>query len=376
MLLSIVVPIYNMEQYLPKCIESVLLQSYKEFELLLIDDGSEDGSLMICKEYEKLDSRIRVIHSENRGLHFARKLGVENAKGEYITFIDSDDFIAQDAYTLAENDMKNSMDIIAFDIIRYYDDNNMKYDKSIFEERIYDKKALMDKVYPTMIWDLDRNWFGMDPSLCIKVFKAGLLKKHMEGEDTNFYYAEDVAVIYPLLWKAESLSVHHKTYYYHRQRPQNVVAPYIADKCYFQKLYEVYAYLSASMCGCEIFQRQIDIFYIHSVELAKVKYGIVPYQGEEIFPFNKVNKKDKIILYGAGHIGQLFYNQIKKLDYCNVVLWVDKNYKRLNDMIYAPEKILKEDDYDRIVIAIKEQRVKKQVEEYLIALGVSKDKII
>lgn len=93
MFVSVIVPIYNVEEYLPNCIRSILSQTYSDFELILVDDGSLDSSYSICESYAKIDSRIKVVHQNNAGLSAARNTGIENAKGEYLTFIDSDDFV-------------------------------------------------------------------------------------------------------------------------------------------------------------------------------------------------------------------------------------------------------------------------------------------
>ena len=94
---SVIVPVYNVEKYLRRCIDSIVRQSYSNLEILLVDDGSQDASLSICKEYETKDSRIRVFHKENEGLGLARNYGIERATGEYITFVDSDDYLTLDA---------------------------------------------------------------------------------------------------------------------------------------------------------------------------------------------------------------------------------------------------------------------------------------
>ena len=96
--ISVIVPVYNTAQYLPRCIESILSQSFADFELLLIDDGSTDGSGAICDGYAAKDSRIRVFHKENGGVSSARNLGLDSAHGEWITFVDSDDYIDDDYF--------------------------------------------------------------------------------------------------------------------------------------------------------------------------------------------------------------------------------------------------------------------------------------
>ena len=90
---SVILPIYNVEKYLAECIESVLSQSFKDYELILVDDGSKDGSGRICDEYAQKDSRIKVLHKENGGLSDARNYGTERASGDYIVYIDSDDYV-------------------------------------------------------------------------------------------------------------------------------------------------------------------------------------------------------------------------------------------------------------------------------------------
>ena len=94
-MISVIIPIYNTEKYLCQCIESVLIQSYPKFELLLINDGSKDRSGEICDEYAKKDNRIKVFHKENGGVSSARNLGLDNANGDYICFIDADDYVGK-----------------------------------------------------------------------------------------------------------------------------------------------------------------------------------------------------------------------------------------------------------------------------------------
>ena len=95
-IISVIVPVYNVEQYLPRCIDSILAQTFTDFELLLIDDGSKDKSGAICDAYARKDPRIRVFHKPNGGVSSARNMGLDNAKGEWIAFVDSDDWVNED----------------------------------------------------------------------------------------------------------------------------------------------------------------------------------------------------------------------------------------------------------------------------------------
>ena len=111
-MISIIVPVYNTEKYLQRCIDSILAQTFTDYELLLINDGSKDNSGTICEEYAKKDSRIRVVHKENGGTHNARCTGVSVAKGEYITFIDSDDEYIVNALEILTKHIEENVDII------------------------------------------------------------------------------------------------------------------------------------------------------------------------------------------------------------------------------------------------------------------------
>ena len=122
-LITIVIPIYKVENYLDKCVKSVINQTYKNLEIILVDDGSPDNCPKKCDEYEKKDTRIKVIHKENGGLSDARNAGIDIAKGKYITFIDSDDYIDSDYVETYYNKIKNcNYDVVVGGYKRVVDD--------------------------------------------------------------------------------------------------------------------------------------------------------------------------------------------------------------------------------------------------------------
>ena len=104
--LSIIMPVYKVEKYISRCLDSILKQTFREFELIIIDDGSPDQSGLIADHYAKLDERIRIIHQENKGVSEARNVGIKNARGTYIGFVDSDDYIEPDMYSIMLQEMK------------------------------------------------------------------------------------------------------------------------------------------------------------------------------------------------------------------------------------------------------------------------------
>ena len=127
-LISVIVPIYNVEKYLDRCVESIINQTYKNLEIILVDDGSPDNCTQMCDDYAKKDSRIRVVHKENGGLSDARNAGMEVATGEYVSFIDSDDYISLDFYeTLFQTMIDNDSDIVECSVVKFYE--NGKFDE-------------------------------------------------------------------------------------------------------------------------------------------------------------------------------------------------------------------------------------------------------
>ena len=127
--LSTIVPVYNAEKTLNRCVDSILSQTYKNFELILVDDGSSDKSADICDEYQKTDNRIKVIHSKNGGVSHARNLGLDICSGEIVTFIDSDDYIEPDFFDEIVRCMAPDIDVAFFGIIT--EDNNKKIIKKV-----------------------------------------------------------------------------------------------------------------------------------------------------------------------------------------------------------------------------------------------------
>ena len=126
-LISVIIPIYNAESYLDRCISSICEQTYRDLEIILVNDGSTDASLDICLKYQQKDNRIRVLSQKNKGIIEARKLGVQSAQGNIIGFVDSDDWIESDMYMQMMQILKyNDVDLISSGIIRNYENSKTK----------------------------------------------------------------------------------------------------------------------------------------------------------------------------------------------------------------------------------------------------------
>lgn len=376
--LGIVVPVYNVEPYLKQCVNSILEQTYTDFELVLVNDGSTDGSGEICDYFAKLDSRVHVIHQCNQGKLFARYIGLKNLECEYATFVDADDWIAKDTYKKLSNYMEQEIDVISFRIIRYFDSSYQYTSVNNYQQGLYNKRQIEETIYPTMIWNLHRGTFGIDPSLCNKVIKRNLLISELDkAKDLKIDYGDDVAVVYPLLIQANSVFVTEESLYYHRQREKNEIAPYISEWGYYGKLYLLYEYISKRCKDYPFFIKQIDYFYTYSVRLHLWIYGDKKRDGGELFPFDKVPKGSKIIIYGASGLGQLYGEQFRKINYGTILAWVDRNYDKYRELGVREVEYIKEiKDFDYIVIAVSNQETAENIKNNLIDMGITTDKII
>lgn len=233
--LSIIVPIYNVEPYVRKCIESILKQEFVDFELILVDDGSTDNCSVICDEYAEHDARITVIHKENGGLVSARKAGLRIASGQYIGYVDSDDWIEVDMYqSLCNAARKFDVDIVICDIVENYPDLEVKRTQSVVPG-LYGKKRMLQDVYPVMLFSGEYYKFGLFPSVSNKLFKRVLLEKYQFKVDDKIRLGEDVACTYPSLLEANSICILEDKYLYHyRQNSSSMTASY--DEKFFEKI--------------------------------------------------------------------------------------------------------------------------------------------
>ncbi len=221
--LSIIVPIYNGAEYLKKCVDSILAQEYTDFEVILVDDGSKDNSLQLCREYEQKDSRVVVFHKQNAGLVAARKSGVSVAKGKYIGFVDCDDFIDEDMYSRLMSEVeKHGSDIVAGGMTIDYKDHSIER-HHIIPEGFYDKKALETVVMPRALAYSDFIKFGIMPATCVKVFKREILEKALPNVSDSIKIGEDVCITFYSLAMAESLSVVRSSAYHYVQSDGSMI---------------------------------------------------------------------------------------------------------------------------------------------------------
>lgn len=376
--LTVVIPLYNQQQYIEQCLKSVLNQNFKDIEVLVIDDGSTDDSFAICNRIAQSDHRVRIIHQENKGLSEARKTGIINCNTEYITFVDADDFILENAYEYALEAMEKNIDMIFFEIARYYDKNNIKIEHHVLPDGYYDRKRIEQEIYPRLIWDFERNVPGIECSQCVRIVKKEILElTYGKIIDGGFYYGDDVAITYPAHLFINNMQVINHNYYMHRQRGGDI-APYIKKDSFFKETFNLYNYLIHVFSGSNIsdIRKQIEYFFMYSVNLKKMKYNDYVYMREFLFPFDRVEKGKKIVLYGAGNVGKTYFKQLTKIGYCRELYWVDKNADYILDKCVKSIDYIENIEFDYVVIAIENINICDSVKNWLISKGIDKDKII
>ena len=218
---SVIVPVYNTEKYLHRCLDSILVQTYKEFEVILVDDGSTDQSGFICDEYAAKDSRFVVIHKQNEGVSKARVTAFEHSKGDLITFIDSDDYVSPDYIEkLLGPILEDDADMVSCDCYWVEDGKiNMHRGKLV---GTYENDGIHDFVANHYFYDHQTNGYGMTCYLCTKIIKRNYVLNGLK-EVEGMWFAEDQLSMFAMLLQCKRLVlIPDRLYYYVQHKGQAV----------------------------------------------------------------------------------------------------------------------------------------------------------
>lgn len=373
--ISIVIPIYNSEQYLKKCVESVLNQTYKNLEVILVDDGSTDDSGKICDYYAAKDERVVIIHQRNQGNNVARKNGVKIANGDYVGFVDSDDWIEPDMYQcMVDNIKKNNADIVSVGFYFEYSNKTEIFNDEIDSNLYKIGKDTNKFIESVLLGNTKSRLYSIRWNLCTKLFKRNVISVSQEKVN-GVFYGEDMAVTFESYYLADSISVVNKPYYHYRQCNHSIT--HKKDVMLLSKLNEMYAYMKklfeSKNAGCLI-QQELDRYFIRRIDdvMPKVTGSEEIYNIKYLLPYK--DKGKKIVLYGAGRIGKDFYKQV--INAGMTCYWTDSNWEKIdNSYIISVEEALKK-EFDKIVIAIKDEEIVQNVCNELKNKGIPESKII
>lgn len=376
-IISVIVPIYNISQYIDMSIKSIMNQTYLDLEIILVDDGSTDNSGEICDQYALLDKRIKVIHKENGGLVVARKVGIENATGEYIAFVDGDDWIEPEMYAeLLELCIKSNADFVESGYISTRNDSNIKHickEKTIYLNDIEREKIIRE-------WMNCTDTASIRSTIWSKLYRAELIRDTYTRVDDLRSYGEDFINYLYLISKSKKVVVSSEMYYHYNYRQHSLshdtTIGRLKNSCGLfcrccEIIGELYPNINESVVNTWFAQHTVEDF-------CKLNFD-----KEVPMPLYKIDNIDdlrnkKIVIYGAGNVGKDIYIQLCKYSDIQIVDWIDKNNDKYN-YHYCPVNnvsVLPLLEYDIILIAVLRENVAKSIKNDILSMGCDVRKIL
>lgn len=231
MFFSVIVPVYKVEEYLPQCIESVLNQTFSDFELILVNDGSPDTCPEICENYKEKDARIKVVHKENGGLASARRAGIKVCQGEYVFNLDSDDLIENDTLESAYKIIKDTnCDIVSFAYKWVKKGETVSITNDGLDEGFYNAEDIEKYIYPRLL--MDKNMNHMSYYLSGKAVRRKLLTPIQLAVSEKISLGEDLCCVIPCYLHAESVYISKKEVYLYTVREDSISKEFNAKQIY------------------------------------------------------------------------------------------------------------------------------------------------
>ena len=357
-MISIIITVYNKADCVRKCIESVRNQSMEDVDIVVVDDGSTDNSAEIIDLYAKEDGRIQAVHKKNGGETSARKAGIEKAKGDYILFVDADDWIDREtASILVSKAEEYDADVVTGDwVIHYNKSENLEIGN--MPEGVYKENSNKVEFANHMIFCGDVKKNGINASLNTKLFRKELIS-HMLGElPDGMVYAEDDFVSYATMALASCVVVTHEPFYHYIMKHDSI--SHSTNEWYLRDLNQGYMYFKKMVRNISLsdsYLRQIEIYMQRAVLYGMSKY--LDFQEEASISWYRYDESNipigsRIVIYGAGKVGQCYYRQFRRSTEYTLVAWVDQQYDgyRKNGYDVEPVDRLKEYSFDYIIVAV------------------------
>lgn len=380
-LISIIVPVYNAQKYLDKCIQSVLKQTIFCWELLLIDDGSTDKSYDICNGYANKDARIKCIHTENYGRVHARKIGMQNATGSLITFLDSDDWIELDTLQKMYTEMCKHM---ADCVIAGYIETSLSGEKAILNpmpQGVYQGKQLQDLFLTHMLCYSDFCELGIQPFLWNKLFRREIIEKYIEEVDERIVIGEDVVCVFPALLEAKTVIVMDEAYYHYCIHAGSTMQTSRTEQEEIDNIRLQYFDLNKFFSGVSentCLTLQLNRYIIHHVLVRALPYFVCNIKDARNIVFGEIPRGCKVLLYGAGAFGQSIYNFMMENHDNQIIAWCDRDYRKYQMMklpVVSIEDALK-NEYDFVFVSVMSRQAFEAIQLFLISKGVIAQRIV
>lgn len=375
MKLSIVVPVYNTKSYLNTCLQSIIDQTYQDVEILIVDDGSTDGSDAVCKEFADKDNRVIYIRQENKGLIGARCSGVEHASGELLMFVDSDDWIDEGMAEFLVHQMQDA-DMITSGVhyengpgmlIEYLD----QYDEGEYcgENR--------DFLLKTMLYDMESDTLQrLTPWIWNKLYRTKIAKQIYAELNTDNAFAEDGVFLYNYLINSGAVKICHQCFYHYRYRENSMFRG--GNPRMLSDINKAYLALQPGFARHDLRDSLLSQLqhWISIMAVVAVNRGMgfssqirIP---EFVLDTDGLRGK-RIVLYGAGKAGQDYFRQLTKMEY-EIVLWVDSNDSPIEN-VKKPCAML-DIEYDVILISVSRPEYVESIKQSLNDIGIGEEKLV
>lgn len=373
-MISVVVTVYNIEEYLETCIKSILRQSFSDLDIILVDDGSNDMSGNICDKYVKLDTRIKVIHQTNKGPHEARKAGLKKAIGEYVIFVDGDDVIEQDlCRKMLSLIQENKVDFVHCNYLT----NGEKDSPGIVETKIINLQKLSEnekkRIIAQNVLVRHNNTNFIAPSIWSKIFKKSFIDECFEKVVTNLRYGEDLICLCHMIMLAKSMMLCTDAFYNYIERVGSLSHNFDlynlarTSKLFYElnDTFNIYGEKTLEL------KESLDQYYFSNVmySLSKMENGNF-HINQFYFAQIQLLRNKRIIIYGAGKVGKDYYDQLARYKDIDIVAWVDKNADtiELDYFEISNPCIIRKLEADIILIAVNEYNlysiIKNELQEY------------
>ena len=270
-LVSVIIPVYNVEKYINRCVDSVVKQTYHNLEIILIDDGSTDNCPHICEQWASRDSRIRVIHKQNAGLGMARNTGIENASGQYICFFDSDDYVEVSAIEEAYNSIvAYNADIASFGMASVDSSGNVVSSRiPRVKKELYFGDGVQNYLLPGMLASEPGSGkdIGLSMSACARMYSMELINKtKWRFVSERDYISEDFYSLLILYQHVERVSIIGKVLYYYCYNPKSLT--HLFDENRLRRIITCYTGMN-EICNraqySDAVRRALDIQFIASI---------------------------------------------------------------------------------------------------------------
>ncbi|MBR3623784.1 MAG: glycosyltransferase, partial [Selenomonadaceae bacterium] len=407
-MLSIIVPVYNVEKYLGECLDSVISQDADDYEVVLVNDGSTDDSLVVLKEYEKKYPHCHVYNKVNGGLSSARNYGVDKATGKYVYFLDSDDKFYDDKCIsfMIEELQKANLDALYFDGESFFESRKLQEQNPFYVNAYQRKNSYGDFYKGESLFKAFVEHGEYFPSSCLACYRKSFLQEHSLSFDEGYLY-EDNLFTFKVMLSAKTVRHIDRKVLSRRVRAGSItqssltfenLKSYLRAWLQMRKFWEerktgdaseamgiivdgvksgvVLSYNSLSLSERERVA-ELSPYERHELKSA-LPASVDNGNGEYVFPYMFMKKNSAVAIYGAGKVGRAFYGQATRCDFVRIVAWVDANVASIsaeNLPVTTPDS-LKNALFDYVLIAIEREDVANGARQTLLDLGVPNSKIL